>query len=261
MKRDLKTRTLTGALFLSLISVSIVSAQKINQQPFLRKVAEAKKKMPLKKIPLIYAAKKAKTKADDSKMATTTRILLRKGANPTAQDESGMTALMWAAKNGANNVLITLLENPKARATINVQDNQSNTALIYATVGAVAGKSDDYVIVIRDLLEKGANPNINNTQGKAALVYAATADIHKKIGRYPQAGNIKIVDLLLRHNANPTVMAFRQTKNKIIRNMIAKKGIEKKTGEFTRKLSSSGKTIYIIAPFFRMKEKRSLSIK
>ncbi len=211
MKKNLKTRTLTRTLFLSLISVGII---RVSQQPTvleLTKRMSDKMRIRHQGIPLILTARRAKTKADDRKMATTTRSLLGRGENPAAQDESGMTALMWAAKNGAINVLKALLENPKALATINMKDKE----------------------------------------GKAALAYAAAANVHKKIGWYPKAGNVKIVELLLRHNATPTVIAFRQTKNRTIQGMIARKEIEAGTGEFSAKLSRSGRRTYRIKHHFK----------
>lgn len=156
-------------------------------QDYLIRAAEAFRRSRRGAPLLILAAKLVKAKADDSKMAKITKELLRYETDPTVKDRSGMTPLMWAAKNNAYKVLKALLRNKKAQDTINTQDRIGNTALIYATMIAGADASDNSVKAVETLLKKDANPNIRNIRGKTAFFYAE------------QASNTRIKDLLLRY--------------------------------------------------------------
>ncbi len=205
MKRDLNTKT----LFISLISVGIIGAPTPHEARILRhnlvnailgeKVEEvgnlikegAPVNVTLGTKPIIAATQMATipttatTGKDDRKMAQITRILLRNEANPAVKDASGMTPLMWAARNGANRILRELLRNKKAQATINMEDRNGDTALIWAAKATILPKK--YLATARALLKKKANPDIKNKKGESAFFYAK------------ESGNTKMVELLRRY--------------------------------------------------------------
>jgi len=206
MKRDLKVK----ALFFSLISASIFGAEDPNEQlwdavskGFKNKVSNLIKRdnadvdtisKKNKGTPLIFTAQLDETvpyqtatmwekrKVADEKMALVTKKLLSLKANPTTQDMWGMTALMWAARNDAQKVLKTLLQNKSAKETINMQDKYGNTALIHAVRDSKNAKRESFIEVVKTLLTNRANPNISNNQRKSALEYAAITKRYLIIG-------------------------------------------------------------------------------
>ncbi|MGB8367651.1 MAG: ankyrin repeat domain-containing protein [Candidatus Babeliales bacterium] len=91
--------------------------------------------MSKKGTPLIAAAKQAaKNPTMDSQMASIVKILLKSDANPSLTGPKGMTALMWAAKGGANKTAKALLPDKNIREqTINMEDDQGNSALYFAS--------------------------------------------------------------------------------------------------------------------------------
>jgi uncharacterized protein len=95
------------------------------------------------------------------------RFLLEKGADPTAKNAHGVTALMLMALNG-NPALPLLLEKP---LDVNARDDQGNTALLYACRYFVRNwqRRNGWA-----LLEKGADVNAANRNGETALILAAT---------------------------------------------------------------------------------------
>ncbi len=199
MKRDLNTKTLTGALLLSIVSVAMGAPQtEVNRKLFQavkagdtktindlikKENANVNAKSKRGRTPLIVAAKEAGKPNMDSKMAAITRTLLRNDANASLKGPGGMTALILAAQGGADKTVKALLRNKEARKTINMKDRQ----------------------------------------GKTALGYAA------------ETGNTKITNLLLRHEATPTRMAIEKAKTEKIREKLQKKWDElKKAGKLPR---------------------------
>jgi len=206
MKRDLKTKT----LFISLISVSIINAQTLQQKLLaaiktkdIREVRDLIKNgaqvnvQKRQQQPIMVAAEVQTVgiKEDDQTMANIIKKLLRKKANPAVRGRFGWTPLMAAANTGSSRVLKTLLKNKEALATIDMQDIQGNTALIIATkrteissgirpTDLHAGLKKSYLAVVKSLLKNGANPNIKNAKRKTALFYAE------------KTGDTKMIDLL-----------------------------------------------------------------
>ena len=87
--------------------------------------------------------------------------LLQAGANVNAKDERGRTALMYTyKKNIAEDLLKTHME------TINMEDDENMTALMIASL-----RDDNKMVKV--LLEKGANVNVENKMHKTALDLAA----------------------------------------------------------------------------------------
>ncbi len=90
------------------------------------------------------------------------QLFLEAGMDGNAQDTTGSTALMAAAKNGRIDVVNKLLEH---KLNLNLQDKQGETALELA---AANNQSD----VVKLLLKKNADPNIQDQSGWSALMKA-----------------------------------------------------------------------------------------
>ena len=198
MKMNLKTKT----LFIFLISVGIINAKTLHQKlvsaikgenieevrNLIKKYAQAGVK---KGTPQLILAARTATIENDIKMAEITTILLDNNQNPVVQDGLRMTPLMWAAKKGAIEVLKVLLGTERGKATIELKDEEGNTALILATMGSDTDKR--HLAVAKTLLQNKARPNIMNNEGKTALSYATQAD------------NRGMIHLLHRYRASPPV--------------------------------------------------------
>ncbi|HEX5107212.1 MAG TPA: ankyrin repeat domain-containing protein [Vicinamibacterales bacterium] len=148
------------------------------------------------------------------------RLLMKAGANPetrstllefpkvkvdlatmvtTALPRGGMTALMYAARQGALASIDPLAD---GGAALDAVDPDGMTALVIAIVNA-------HFEVAARLVERGADPNIADNAGMAA-VYAAVDMAHpdplinrppaKPTGRLTAA---ELVAVLLEHRANP----------------------------------------------------------
>ena len=121
---------------------------------------------------LLWSLPRGKLKTEEKATLAVTLLLngisrvakyAKKVAHPNLQNNSGITALMVAAKAGHTEVVRVLLE---GGADPNIQDTTGVTALMAA---AQAGHTE----VVRVLLEGGADPNIQNKEGLTALMYAA----------------------------------------------------------------------------------------
>jgi ankyrin repeat protein len=95
---------------------------------------------------------------DETRMHMAESLLIN-GASPTATDNDGWTALMWAAWSGLPKVADLLLQNG---CPLDAADRQGNTALIIA---ARRGN----VEVVQALLAKGADKTARNQAGLTAL--------------------------------------------------------------------------------------------
>jgi len=117
----------------------------------------------------------------------------------TALPRGGMTALMYAARQGQINGVTALAD---VGANLNEVDPEGSTALVIAIINA------HYEVAAR-LVEKGADPNVGDAAGMAAL-YAAVDMKHLSpfVNRpAPRAtGKLSVSDLvtfLLKHRADP----------------------------------------------------------
>jgi ankyrin repeat protein len=117
----------------------------------------------------------------------------------TALPRGGMTALMYAAREGQLNGVTSLAE---SGANLNVVDPEGSTAIVIAIING------HYEVAAR-LAEKGANPNIGDAAGMAAL-YAAVDMVHPAslTNRPPQprTGSLspeELVPVLLKYHADP----------------------------------------------------------
>jgi ankyrin repeat protein len=121
------------------------------------------------------------------------------GMVSTSLPRGGWTPLMYAARQNATDAARALAD---LRADLNLRDPEGATSLVIAIINA-------HFDVAAMLLEKGADPNIADDTGMAAL-YAAV-DMHtlgpmlsrpvpKLVDKLDAAGLVKI---LLSHGANP----------------------------------------------------------
>lgn len=119
----------------------------------------------------------------------------------TALPKGGMTALMYAAREGQIDAVTALAD---VGANLNAVDPEGSTAMVIAIINA------HYELAAR-LAEKGADPNIGDAAGMAGL-YAAVDMMHPAslTNRPPQVrtGALSAADLvtvLLKNRADPNV--------------------------------------------------------
>lgn len=118
--------------------------------------------------------------------ADTVRELLSQGHAPDERDSEGLTSLMWAARTGAVDAMVALLDagaDPAARDVMN-----GWTPLFHAI-------HKNQFAAVRLLLERGVNPN-QAAQMLTPLMMAAPDP------------DPTIVKLLLAHGADPSARGF-----------------------------------------------------
>jgi ankyrin repeat protein len=109
------------------------------------------------------------------------RMLLEKGADPTAQDKVGKTPLHFALQKGNVEGIRMLLEKG---ADPTAQDKDGKTPLHFALQkGNVEG--------IRMLLEKGADPTAQDKDGKTPLHFASQREMWKAFGCFSRRAQIR----------------------------------------------------------------------
>jgi hypothetical protein len=118
--------------------------------------------------PLIATARNTAVETSPQ-LLETVRLLLDKGAEVDARDESGKTALMWAAFNDHADIMRLLLDKG---AQVDALADSGRTALMMA-----ADLGSKKAIAL--LLARKANVNLKNKEGKTALALATDESIKK----------------------------------------------------------------------------------
>jgi hypothetical protein len=95
--------------------------------------------------------------------------LLDRGADPCTADRFGMSPLMWHMLAGTVDTVARLLQDPRVRATVNMQDGNGRTVLHYACRNF--GVEDTAAPKVHLLLQAGANPIIPDKSGLTPLAY------------------------------------------------------------------------------------------
>lgn len=134
--------------------------------------------------------------------------LLAEGADPNAEDDDGVSALMIAAELGKVEWVQALL---KAGADVNHKSSKnSKTPLMSAVSKGAIGD----VAVVEALLEAGADVHAVDKFHQSALTHAATRGIDTLILRLAGAGaDLEVVD---KHGATPLLMAAAMGKSKAV---------------------------------------------
>jgi len=114
---------------------------------------------------------------------TNVLLLLKRGADPNARAEGGMTALMYAAESGDTMLVKVLVLNG---ADLELTYVEGTTPLLVAVLNQQVGVS-------HYLLKKGANPNHQDDLKGSALIYSAATN------------NYQIADILLFYGASDTI--------------------------------------------------------
>src|SRR5258706_15161633 len=110
------------------------------------------------------------------------KVLLRGGANVNAKDMGGYTALLRALEKKNDAVAELLLTQPNLE--VNAQGFSGMTALTWYVWSGIERN-------VKSLLERGANPNLSDADGDTPLHGAA------------QRGNVKLLQMLFAAGADP----------------------------------------------------------
>lgn len=101
------------------------------------------------------------------------KLLILKGADQNASDNSGKTVLMYAAENGNKEIVNLLLSKG---AVVTAKDNSGRIALMYALGGYAYYMTDDlsagYLETVKTLLSKCNDINYKDYSYETLLMYA-----------------------------------------------------------------------------------------
>ena len=142
------------------------------------------------------------------------RTELFKKANPNAEDDDGVTALMRAAKYNTPDVVSILL---KAGADVNAKHDEGTTALMWA-----AAYNTPEVISV--LLKARADLNAKHDDGYTALMFAAAYNTPEAVSVLLKAG----ADFNAKHNDGVTALmaAAAQNNNPEVISVLLKAGAD-----------------------------------
>lgn len=127
--------------------------------------------------------------------------LLQLGANPAfggrVGSRSALTMMVWLRSkpwSSTQRKIVELL----APETVNHQDSDGRTALMFASVGAgLFGMKRGNPEIIDQLVRHGADPSIKNRWGRTALMQAVESN-----DRSPTSANWDVIELLESHSIN-----------------------------------------------------------
>ena len=128
--------------------------------------------------------------ARDDKYFTVAKLLIEKGANVNLVNQSGISALMEASKNGCIKLVRLLLFNG---ALTNLKDWQQKTALMHLCSNKAIPKAK-FLEVAQQIIKHGIDINHQSSSGKSALMIACAEN------------NLLAVDFLLRHGAKVNLL-------------------------------------------------------
>jgi hypothetical protein len=97
-------------------------------------------------------------------------VLLDLGADPLRRDSCGQTPLIRHTWFGRVDLVERLLQDPRVRATVNMQDRRGHTALFeVASVRKTAT-----VRLVHLLLQAGCDPSVTNNRGQTVMAFLRT---------------------------------------------------------------------------------------
>jgi hypothetical protein len=113
--------------------------------------------------------------------------LLNRGADPTLLTDTGSTSLMRQAIRGNVENVARLLQDPRVRATVNLQNSYGDTALHFACLNAASAIS-----LLSLLLQAGSDPALTREDGDTPLTYLRIRHpthhaVIALLGQYPEA--------------------------------------------------------------------------
>ena len=94
--------------------------------------------------------------------------LLDRGADPTLTNDNGTSPLMWQASEGDIGIMAHLLQDPRVRATVNLQNGDGDTALHWA---CESKDETSATFIVHLLLQAGCDPTLTDNYGMTPLVY------------------------------------------------------------------------------------------
>ncbi len=121
------------------------------------------------------------------------QFLVANGADVNARDADGNTALIKACRKGFINLATFLLSK---EADVNAQNKYGNTAFIITTTGRhFDTASEEHRKMIKLLIDNGADVNIENLNGRTALINA----VYNK--------ELEMIKLLLKYGADANALS------------------------------------------------------
>ena len=124
--------------------------------------------------------------------------LMDRGADPTLRSNVGWSPLMYHTFKGKTDRVKRLLQDPRVRASVDVQGYNDWTALHFACDSL---SQESVAPLVHLLLEAGANPTVPNNKGQPplALLQQHNLSYHTAIALLEQAlGNAETTSLLVK---------------------------------------------------------------
>ena len=110
-------------------------------------------------------------------------LLLTNGADPLAGDQEGTTALHVSAKLANIKITRLLVDHDRMGADVNFADKHGSTPLHFA-VGAHESTGADATKVVKFLLDRGANPDARDSEGKTPADFAKSDDVRELLASF-----------------------------------------------------------------------------
>jgi len=110
-------------------------------------------------------------------------LLLTNGADPLAGDQEGTTPLHVSAKLANIKITRLLVDHDRMGADVNFADKHGSTPLHFA-VGAHESTGADATKVVKFLLDRGANPDAKDSEGKTPEDFAKSDDVRELLASF-----------------------------------------------------------------------------